>query len=206
MKKILMLAGALLLVTNSAALACACTAPDGSCSASTHCAGGCYAICGSGGCSSGCSGPMANSPTISFSGQGVSPADLQQRLSDELGVHFVFAAKKVDDQFTVDIENASVEDLMVGLSKIGATAVLNRRGPEEKADRPFARRFSLKAENVPTEAVSRVLSEIFGDSVSIRMADPNGTVSLDLENVTLADIRGVLPRIAGIKLETPARN
>jgi hypothetical protein len=203
-KRVLMLAIALVLVTSAVALACACTAGDGSCSASTNCGGGgCYAICGSGGCTSGCAGGgRANLRTLSFSGQSVSPSELQQRISDELGVQFVFAAKKLDDQFTVDVENASASDLMAGLAKIGAAAVVERKvGAEEKADNPLTRRFSLKAENVPTEAVSRLLAEIFGTAINVKAADPSGTVSLDMENVILSDVRDDLPRIAGIKLD-----
>ena len=141
-------------------------------------------------------------PAFSFSGHDVSASDLQQRISDEMGVQFVFAAKKMGDHFTVDVENASVADLMHGLSKVGATALLDRKdGPEEKANRPFSVRFSLKAEKVPAATVSRLLDEIFGSSVNVKTADPKGIVSLDMENVTLGDIRGELPRVAGIKLE-----
>jgi hypothetical protein len=205
-KRAFLLAGLLLLISSSVALACACSAGDGSCSASTNCAGGCFAICGSGGCTSGCSGgPRQVAPTLSFSGQGVSASDLQQRISDDLGVQLIFAAKKADDHFTVDIENASASDLMTGLAKIGAAAMLDRKiGPEEKADHPFDQRFSLKAENVPTATVSLLLGQIFGDSVNVKNADPKGMVSLDLESVTLKELRTELPRISGIKVE-PAK-
>lgn len=201
--KALALLGALFLMSCSAVLACACTSADGSCSATTHCAGGCYAICGSGGCTSGCSGgALENAGTLSFSGQGVSPSELQQRISDDLGIRFAFAAKKVDDSLTVDIENASAKDLMAGLGKIGAAAVLHRSASaEEKAALPMARQFSLKANSVPAETVSRLLSELFGDAFTFQSKDPKGIVSLDLENVSLGDIRSALPKMAGIKLE-----
>jgi hypothetical protein len=201
-KRALILAGVLLLVSTSAVLACACTAGDGSCSASTNCPGGCFAICGGGGCSSGCSGAPRQIATFSFSGQNVSASELQQRISDEVGVQFIFAAKKTDDHFTVDVENASASDLLTGLAKIGAAAMLDRKtGPEDKADSPFSRRFSLKAEKVPSETVSLLLGQIFGESVSIKNADPKGMLSLDLESVTLNELRTELPRISGIKVE-----
>ncbi len=206
MKRAFVLAGVLLLASASAALACSCTSGDGSCSASTNCPGGCYAICGASGCSSGCAGPQRDSPTLSFSGQDVTPSELQQRFSEELGVHFAFAAKKVDDHFTVDVENASAADLMNGLSKVGAAALLDHKGgPQEKAEGPFKQHFSLKADRVPTGTVSRLLGEIFGDSVKISTADPNAPISLDLENVTLGDLRIELPRVSGIKVEPPAQ-
>jgi hypothetical protein len=72
------LLGVLLLVSGSAALACSCTSEDGRCSAVTHLGGGCYALCGSGACTSGRAGEApANAGTINFSGQGVSPSELQ---------------------------------------------------------------------------------------------------------------------------------
>jgi hypothetical protein len=204
MKRVVLVAGVMLFALTSAVLACACTSGDGSCSASTNCGGrGCFAICGSGGCTSGCSGgPQQNAPTFSFAGQNVSAADLQQRVNDELGVQFAFAPNKAGDTFTVDVENASATDLMAGLAKIGATAMVDRpSGPEEKAARPFSRRFSLKAENVPTATVSHLLEQIFGESIKVQTADPKGKVSLDLEHVTLHDLQIELPRISGIKVE-----
>lgn len=196
----LALLGALFLISSAAVLACSCTSADGSCSSSTHCAGGCYAVCGSGGCSSGCSGGALEN-AITFSGQGVSPSELQRRISDESGIRFIFAAKKVDDSLTVNIENASAKDLMTGLGKIGAAAVLHRSAnADEKAVLPMARHFSLKANSVPAETVSRLLSELFGDAFTFNSKDPKGIVSLDLENVTLGDIRNALPKMAGIKL------
>ena len=90
---------------------------------------------------------------------------------------------------------------MAGLGKIGAAAVLHRSASaEEKAALPMARRFSLKANSVPAETVSRLLSEMFGDAFTFNSTDPKGIVSLDLENVTLSDIRNALPKMAGIKL------
>lgn len=196
----LALLGALFLISSSAALACSCSSADGSCSASTHCVGGCYAVCGSGGCTSGCSGGALQN-AITFSGQGISPSELQQRISDESGLRFIFAAKKVDDSLTVDIENASAKDLMAGLGKIGAAAVLHRSAnADEKAALPMARPFSLKANSVPAETVSRLLSQMFGDAFTFTPKDPKGIVSLDLENVTLGDIRNALPKMAGIEL------
>jgi hypothetical protein len=198
----LALLGALLLVSSSAALACSCTSEDGRCSAVTRLGGGCYALCGSGACTSGRAGEApAGTGTITFSGQGVSPSELQQRISDDSGIRFVFAAKKANDSLTVDIEDASVKDLMAGLGKIGAAAVLHRSASaKEKAALPMARHFSLKANNVPAETVSRLLSEMFGDAFTFKSTDPKGIISLDLENVTLGDIRNALPKMAGIKL------
>jgi hypothetical protein len=198
----LALLGALLLVSSSAALACSCTSEDGRCSAVTRLGGGCYALCGSGACTSGRAGEApAGTGTITFSGQGVSPSELQQRISDDSGIRFVFAAKKANDSLTVDIENASAQDLMVGLGKLGAAAVLQRSASaEEKAAQPMARHFSMKAHSAPAETVSRLLSEMFGDAFAFEATNPKEIVSLDLENVTLGDLRSALPRMAGIKL------
>src|SRR5947199_228677 len=108
----LTLAVLVFLVSAPAVLGCSCSAGDGGCSASSGtCPGGCYAICGAGGCSSGCAGrPQVNTPVFSFSGEGLQAPELQQRISEELGVQFVFAARKVDDHITVDLHDVSAAD------------------------------------------------------------------------------------------------
>jgi hypothetical protein len=119
-----------------------------------------------------------------------------------LGVRFVFAARKANASLTVDIEDASAKDLMEGLGKLGAAAVLQgSAGSDEKAAQPMARRFSIKAHSAPAETVSRLLSEMFGDAFTFKATDPKEIVSLDLAGVTLRDLRSILPRVTGIRPE-----
>ena len=197
----LALFGILLLASNSAVRACSCTSEDGRCSTSTRGGGGCFALCGSGTCTSGQTGEAsADAAAFTFSGQGISPDELQQRISDDLGVRFIFAARKAEASLTVDIEDASARDLMEGLGKLGAAAVLQRfDGSDEKAAQPMARRFSIKAYDTPAETVSRLLSEMFGDAFTFKATDPKEIVSLDLAGVNLRDLRSILPRVTGIR-------
>jgi hypothetical protein len=117
----------------------------------------------------------------------------------------VFAARKVDDHITVDLHDVSAADLMKGLSKVGAAALVHRDGAEAKAGEPLARRFSLKAENSPTEAVTRLLGQIFGEAATVKSADPKALMSIDLENVTLGDLRGVLAKTTGIRVDAASK-
>lgn len=193
------------LVVVPAAFGCSCTSGDGSCSATANCTGGCYAICGTSDCSSGCTGGGGRDPipksgkspqTLTYSGKGLSAAGLQEMLSSELGVRLVFVSKKAGDEFTVDLDNVAAADLLKGLGKLGAVAVLEQDGPIE----PRTSRFSLKAENIPAVTVAQLLGEIFGGAAVAKSADPQAPVSLDLQQVTLEDVRTVLPRLTGIRV------
>jgi hypothetical protein len=118
-------------------------------------------------------------------------------LSSELGVRFVFVPSKTDDEFTVDLNNVRALDLLKGLAKLGAVAVLERQdGPVD----PRTDRFSLKAENAPAATVAQLLGEIFGSAGVAKAADSEALVSLDLEDVALEDVRSVLPRLTGIRV------
>lgn len=186
---------------------CTCTSPAGNCGANASCAGGCYAICGSGGCTSGCSGggggplPKAyEGPRVTLSAEGLSLADLQDGISDQLGQRFLFVASKTAAPFNVSFHDATPADVLHGFSKLGAALVLtDDRGPRQKGVGGL--RVSLKAEDIDLEAVAQVLEEALGEGFNIRLLSKGELVSVDLRDIELAEVRQALSRFAGIRVE-----
>jgi len=127
---------------------------------------------------------------------------LQDTISEQLGVQFVFVASKPDDIFDVELDRVSATDLLTGLAKHGAAAF---RAPQ-KAERPLGAEVSFKAEKAQAATVVKLLQELGGAGASISAADPAALVTLDVEQVSLSELRLVLSKAAGIRVSEDDRN
>ncbi|MBW8877537.1 MAG: hypothetical protein JF614_21430 [Acidobacteria bacterium] len=139
---------------------------------------------------------------VTYSAHGISAAALQETISEQLGIQFVFVASKSDDVFDVELDRVSATDLLTGLAKHGAAAF---RAPQ-KAERPLGAEVSFKAEKAQAATVVKLLQELGGEGVSLSAADPTTLVTLDVEQVSLSELRLVLSKSAGIRVGEDGRN
>lgn len=140
----------------------------------------------------GAPGAKAGSPLVTYSAEAVSAAELQAAVSDALGARFLFFPKKANDQLTVEFREVPAADLLKGLAKIGAVAVMEGRDG--------VARVSLRAENVESAMVASLLRQLFGEAVAVKAEQPGSPVTLDFENVTLGALQDTLHKVTGIRV------
>lgn len=191
----------LLLALPTLGWACSCSGAGCTATADT-CPDGCYAVCGSGGCSAGCvggGGPRVKG-TINLSVQGISATELQERLGDSLGKQkLLFISSDPAAPFSVEFRQMGPQDVLKALSKHGAVALLDST-PGDKGARPFARPLSLMAEEIEAGIVARLLQDVLGAGAVVQADDPTSPVSLDLRGATVRDLQSVLWKIARIRV------
>ena len=140
-------------------------------------------------------------PRLTLSADGLSLAELQDRVGEQLGGSFFFVASKTAPPFNVRFHDAAPADVLHGFSKLGAAVLLSDEssGPREKvAGGP---RFSLKAEDVDPEAVAQVLEKALGEGFQVRQLGKGEAVSVNIQDIDLAEVRQALARYAGIRVE-----
>lgn len=197
-----------MLIMASASTSWACECSGSGCTAKADsCPDGCYAVCGSGGCSAGCvggggGGQFPIKGAINFAVQGVSASELRDRLSDQLGgKQLLFVASDPTAPFSVELRQVSPKDILNALSKHGAVALVEGttvgKG-DKRSGNPLDLRLSLRAEEIEAETVVKLLRDLLGNSGTIRAENPTGRISLDLQGASLRNLQGVLWKIAGI--------
>lgn len=104
---------------------CSCSAPDGSCSASISCQGGCVQWCGSGGdCYAQCSGSLQLlGMETSLQMRNARYPQLVSELARLIGSDLAFIAEKPDSVFNVEYKRAVLWDVLDMLSDRGTVQI-----------------------------------------------------------------------------------
>jgi hypothetical protein len=191
---------------------CACTAPDRSCSASIDCVNSCWASCSSGGrCSSGCGGgddggldyqnySLLNGRAEPFSWsskEGVSAADLSQRVSEHFGAPFAYVPDDSKEALNVDLKGLSLADLRHFLAQRGAVASADRdlAARWDQADGSPAVRYTVRAANARVARIGEALSRVSSGTFKLVPAEPQGRMTVDIKGVTAADLTLIFAEI-----------
>lgn len=198
MKKLALIFATILLIPVFAlASDCECDAPDGSCSASATCDGGCYAICISGGsCSSGCdggsSGPQPENKSLRFDlgNSGVSSVTGE-------GLRAQAGEPSNEPRISMSAQHLTATDLSGLLSSHLGTGV--QFIPNLPTDT-----YSIDVSQMPASRFMAVLAEFGALSTEgvppraeERLAVPSARVSLKLEKTTAGHVAVLLGQLLG---------
>lgn len=189
----LVLASALTRPSSMAAReSCGCVAPDNSCSATGSCSGRCTAVCPSNGCNVYCSGFHGFLETeVTLQMQNGSYNKLVTALSRISGKEISFSSRRPDAPFNLDAKGSSMWDLLAMLSERGTVTVAGEEFEKLKtARRAFVdgEKVSMSVQGTPLGVFVADLANVSGLPIHIAAGDPDATVNVHLENVTLAEI------------------
>lgn len=226
MRKMLLFCGALLLVLVapvSMAESCSCTAPDGSCSASVSCTGGCMAICGSGGnCSSSCSGGGGGKPEEEHQGLRSAPGELrvapggqEERitvdaldlaaedvsalLSNLSGREITFVPNLAGERLSITAKNFPVGQLISGVAEYGAVGHQPLR--VSAGHLGLDERVSLQAKKVTAEALVGMVESLSGGRAAFIPADPTAPISMEVKGVRLGELLASLTNFGQVVVD-----
>jgi hypothetical protein len=188
--------------------ACSCTAPDGSCSASVSCPGGCDAIFAEGGyCSAECvnegggpkppprpgPGSLSEAPEgkIRLSAARIPGSRLAQLLSETTRGRLAFLPTLPDQLISVELKDVPLDQLPEILSRVGSTAVRTEGATSPQAPEAESR-ISTQVESVRTGDVARLLAEASGGRVAFRPSDPDKRISLELRDFPMHSLKEIL--------------
>lgn len=171
---------------------CGCSAPDGSCSVSASCSGGCIATCPPDGCSAQCSGYYSFLETeVTFRMENGTNSQLLAALANASGKDVAFSPLKPDVAFNLDIKGADLWDVLDLLSNNGTVEVAGQDFEKlKRLRRAFlsGERMSLCVQNTPVGTFVRDLSNLTGLPIRVTGGSAKATVNVRLQNVTLEEI------------------
>jgi hypothetical protein len=190
---------------NQGTTTCACTAPDGSCSVSVTCSGGCTKFCGNNdNCYASCSGSssfLANEVNLEM--QNSDYSRLVNKLSRMSGKELAFSPTKPDMVFNVGFEKATLWDALKLLSDQGTVHVAGQNFERLKRLRRTllsGERISFGIKNTPVNTLVNDLTGLTGLSLSITAGDPNAIVNVQLQDATVNDIINAVSEQTGTKI------
>jgi len=207
------------------ASSCSCTAPDGSCSASITCSGGCIATCGTGGnCSAKCSSasgggtnggrqqpaPLEGDPTagamqgrlVNLDIQSANSRDISELLSAQLGLSVGFVNAGPEDMLTVHAVDFPVDELIAWLRRFGSVAVSDKpiAAPGAGLGVPSDQRVTLQASDASAQTLVELLGEILGSEVRFTPRDPQLRISVDVKDASVGEVLEVLERYGTVEV------
>lgn len=172
---------------------CSCTAPDGSCSASISCKGGCEQWCGSGGdCLAQCSGSLqllGMETTLQM--RNAKYPQLVMELARLSGSDLAFIAEKPDSVFNAEYKKAVLWDILDMLSDRGTVQIKGQDFEKLKRLRKVlvsGGKLSLCVRNTPVNTFVNDMASLTGLSLRIVDGRPMAAVTVNLHDVTLNDI------------------
>jgi hypothetical protein len=189
---------------------CACSAPDGSCSISVTCSGGCTRFCGNNdNCSASCSGSYSFLATeVNLEMQNSDYTKLVNKLSRLSKKELAFSPTKPDMIFNVGFDKATLWDALKLLSDQGTVHVAGQNFEKLKKLRRtllFGERISFGIKNTPVSTFVNDLNGLTGLPLSITAGNPNATVNVQLQDATLNEILNAIYEQTGTKIiEDPA--
>lgn len=184
---------------------CSCSAPDGSCSASVSCEGGCYSYCDTGACDAQCtsagpnngprhqtltygpqelrSGPAFAGPsvgevlsrTVTVQMDGALPEIVAPYFAADLGAQFAFIATDQDNLVNLDVKGFPVDQLVRVLGKRGGAALAS------------GGQLYLSATGIGSEQFSELLSNVLGMPVEFAPARSGQPVNLEVKGAGVED-------------------
>lgn len=189
---------------------CSCTAPDGSCSASISCSGGCLAICGSGQqCSAKCSGsttdrtplepnplqaPAADmrhylgerdEPLVTLEIQDATGQEISSALREQFNLPVEFRLPEAGERLSIDASNMPLGEVLQALSSRGAVAAVTDAGG---AGARLSTLVSMQVQDFAPAEVAHLLGDVLGATVAFTAVDGNARISLDVKNIPASEV------------------
>lgn len=184
---------------------CSCSAPDGSCSASVSCKGGCTKFCGNNNnCSAECSGAYSFYGTeVTFEFQNATYPQLVAELSRLSGKEIVFTPTKPDGLFNAGAKRAVLWDALKMLARNGTVLV---GGTDFEKLRKLRKsllsgeRMNFAVTNTPLNVFVSDLTGLTGTTYRITSGKPLATTNVQLQNATLNEIIAAVADQTGTKI------
>lgn len=184
---------------------CSCDAPDGSCSVTISCQGGCTKFCGSNGnCHAKCSGDYAfleMEVTLDIK-NGTYP-QLVTKLARLSGKSLEFSPTKPDMVFNAGFKRVPLWDALELLSDRGTVQVAGLDFEKLKRLRRLllsGERISFCVKNTPADTFVSDMAGVTGLPLRIIAGRPMAIVNVQLEDVTLNDILAEVAEQTGTKI------
>lgn len=184
---------------------CSCSAPDGSCSASVSCSGGCTKFCGNNdNCSASCSGSfeiLALEVTLEM--QNSTYPQLVAELARISGKDLAFSPTKPNMVFNTGFKRATLWDALKLLSNQGTLRVAGQDFEKLKRLRRSllsGEKFSCCVTNTPVNTFVNDVVGLTGLPLRIAAGRPMATVNLKLQDVTLSEILTAVSEQTGAKI------
>lgn len=184
---------------------CSCSAPDGTCSASISCQGGCIQHCvGDGDCYGQCSGfyEMLATETSLQMQNGTYP-QLVAKLAAISGRDLAFSPTTPDAVFNADYKRAVLWDVLEMLSNRGKVEIAGKDFEKLKRLRRTllsGARISVCVGNTPVRTFVSDMASLTGLPFRISAGRPMAIVNVKLQNVTLNEILDKVSQQTGTKI------
>ena len=184
---------------------CSCSAPDGSCSASVTCSGGCTKFCGNNdNCSASCSGSYEIFATeVSFEMQNSTYPKLVAELARVSGKELAFSPTKPNMVFNAGFKRAPLWDALKMLSDQGTLHVAGQDFEKLKRLRRSllsGEKFTSCVTNTPVNTFVNDVAGLTGLPLRIAGGRPMATVNVKLQDATLSDILNAVSEQTGTKI------
>lgn len=184
---------------------CSCTAPDGSCSASISCRGGCIEHClGQGDCYAECSGSyeMFGLETTLQLQNGTYP-QLVASLARVSGRDIAFSPAKPDAVFNADYKKALLWDIFDMLSERGTVQIAGKDFEKLKRLRKAllsGMKISLCVGKTPVTTFVNDMASLTGLPLRVTGGKPMALVNIKLHEVNLDEILAKVSEQTGVKI------
>lgn len=185
---------------------CSCSAPDGSCSVSLECQGGCEKHCGNDGdCWAECSGFYGMLGTeITVEMQNSTYPQLVAELARISGKDLEFSPTKPDTTtFNVGFKRALLWDALEFLSDRGTVRIAGKDFESLRSIRKkllSGERISFGIQNTPVNTFVNDMASLTGLPLRITAGRPMAIVNADLQDLTLDEILARVSEQTGTKI------
>jgi hypothetical protein len=184
---------------------CSCSAPDGSCSASVTCTGGCTKFCGNNdNCSASCSGHYGFLDTeVTLEMQNATYSQFVTELAHTSGKDITFTPTIPNMRFNAGFKRATLWDALRLLSDQGTVQVAGQDFEKLKRLRRSlltGEKFSFCVTNTPVNTFVNDLAGLTGLSLRITAGRPTATVNVKLQEVALSDMIRAVSEQTGTKI------
>jgi hypothetical protein len=184
---------------------CSCAAPDGSCSASVTCQGGCTKTCkNNNNCWAECSGAYSiYGMEVTFEVQNATYPQLVAELSRLSGKDIVFTPTNPNTLFNAGAKRAPLWDALKILANDGTLLVGGADFEKLRTLRKIllsGERVTYGVSNTPLNVFVSDLSGLTGRTFRITSGRPLATVNVQLQNATLEEIIAAVAEQTGTKI------
>lgn len=184
---------------------CSCSAPDGSCSASVSCMGGCTKFCGNNdNCSASCSGHYEFlDMEVTLEMQNAQYPQFVAELARISGKDITFSPTTPDLVFNAGFKRATLWDVLKLLSDQGTVQVAGQDFEKLKRLRRSlltGEKFSFCVTNTPVKTFVNDLAGITGLPLRITAGRPTAMVNVKLQDVALTDMISAVSEQTGTKI------
>ncbi|MDT5270820.1 MAG: hypothetical protein QOH49_3006 [Acidobacteriota bacterium] len=184
---------------------CSCSAPDGSCSASVTCTGGCTKYCGNNdNCHAACSGAFGYLDTeVSIEMQSASYSQLVDELARASGKEINFTPKVPETPFNVGFKRAPLWEALKLLSEQGTVQVAGQDFEKLRRLRRSllgGEKFSFCVKNTSVNTFVNDLAGLTGLPLRVTSGRPTATINLQLQDVGLTEMIAAVSEQTGTRI------